>query len=67
MAEFFFAEPMSAATLDDFDVEVSPEEYEVFYAAVEMERDRLLPYLENSDDPEDRDLAFEIRRTIEEE
>ena len=44
VAEFFFAEPMSAATLDDFDVEVSPEEYEVFYAAVEMERDRLLPY-----------------------
>ena len=66
LAEFFFAEPLEAATLDDFDVEVSPEEYELFYAAVEMERDRLLPYLENSDNPEDRDLALEIRSEIEE-
>ena len=58
---------MSAATLDDFDVEVSPEEYEVFYSAVEMERDRLLPYLENSDDLEDQDLALQIRSEIEAE
>ena len=64
--EFFFSERLSAATPDDFDVEVSPEEYNLFYTAVEMERDRLLPYLENSDNPEDRDLALEIRSEIEE-
>ena len=67
LGEFFFAEPMSAATLDNFDVEVSPEEYDLFYAAVEMERDRLLPYLENSDDLEDRDLFLQIRSEIETE
>ena len=47
--EFFVAERVSAASLDDFDVEVSPEEYDVFYSAVEMERDRLLAHLKNSD------------------
>ena len=67
VSEFFFAEPISAATLGRFDVEVTAEEYDVFYAAVEMERDRLLSYLENSDDPEDRDLALEIGREIEAE
>ena len=67
LGEFFFSERVSAASLDDFDVEVSSEEYEVFYSAVEMERDRLLSNLENSDDPEDREVALEIRSEIEEE
>ncbi len=66
LGEFFFSERISAASLDDFDIEVSPQEYELFYAAVEMERDRLLPYLENSDNPESRDLALQIRSEIEE-
>ena len=65
--EFFFAERISAASLDDFDVEVSPEEYDLFYSAVEMERDRLLPYLESSGNLEDQALALEIRSEIEAE
>ena len=48
-------------------VQVSSEEYDIFHSAVEMERDRLLTSLQNSDYQEDRDFAREIYSEIEAE
>ena len=49
VGEYFFAEPVSAASLDDFAVEVTRDEYDAFYGAVKMERDRLLRAIEEAE------------------